>query len=130
MFDLQQAIYQHLSANSTLMSSVTDIYDAIPQSAVYPYISFGTSTTKPQDTECTRASEETIQLDVWSNYQDGISGIKKIIRLVEDALHHVELSLDNDVMAGIKVTLSKVVPDTEGISHGSIQLKALVEHGG
>ncbi|MER7874830.1 DUF3168 domain-containing protein [Streptomyces solisilvae] len=68
LWPLQQAVYAALTADTTLMSLVSGVYDEVPESAIHPYVSFGSVTELVDDAHDQRGLTTNLVLHVWSKY--------------------------------------------------------------
>lgn len=67
--ELQTAIYSALTNDTTLMSTLTGVFDiaAVPESQPFPYIAIGDSTEGPMNAFGRRGYEATLTLHIWSD---------------------------------------------------------------
>jgi Protein of unknown function (DUF3168) len=129
---LQKLVLDTLTADLGVAYVVGDrIYDRARPNATFPFISFGpTSVVLVQD-DCLEGRTETLQIDIWSTDQAGMLQAKQICDLVIKALNGLEAELEDGYATDIRVVLSQVITDPDGItSHGVIQIEALIDEGG
>lgn len=126
---LQAAIYARLVANAGVAALVSGrVYDITPLDAAFPHISFGPSDIVTDDQECINGRVETVQLDCWSRAQDGFRECKALVDAVKAALHDYSVNLSVGALASMRITLSQVFRDPDGLtSHGVVQVECLVE---
>jgi len=126
---IQKLIIQTLKADAGVGALVADrIFDRPTASVAWPYISLGPSDFVPSDAECFALREETVQIDVWSNYQGGLSEAKQICDAVKTALHDIDAEIEAGKLEDIRVTLVRVFPDIDPkVSHGVVSVTAQVE---
>jgi hypothetical protein len=129
---LQKFVFETLSADLDVAYVVgARIYDRARPNAVFPFITFGpTSVILIQD-DCLAGRTETLQIDVWSTDQAGMRQAKQICDLVIKALNGLEGELEDGYATDIRVVLTQVIADPDGItSHGIVQIEALIDEGG
>src|SRR5262249_7230122 len=65
---LQQALFARLTADSELLALLggTRVYDDVPQSADFPYLTFGQMAARDWSTASGLGEEHTVTLHVWS----------------------------------------------------------------
>jgi hypothetical protein len=103
------------------------IFDVVPPSPTYPYVSVGEGDTVGDDNSCFDASEVTIQIDVWSTAV-GWPEAKGIAAAIRTALK-AELDLDGFVNSVTTFRLCRFLRDPDGITrHAAMQFAFLVDH--
>lgn len=126
---LQKLIFDLLVASGPVGALVGDrIYDRPSISVTAPFITFGPSDSIPDDHECIDGRIENVQLDVWSEAQDGKRECKAIVDAVKAALHDAVGSLTVGALVTMRVTLVRVMDDPDGrTTHGIVQVEAVIE---
>lgn len=128
--ELQDLYLNTLKGNSAIMALVAGIYDRVPAKPYgkkTAYISFGADDSTENDAECITGREITTQIDVWS-VEPGKMECKTIVDLVRRALHRQPLTLTENALVDIWVTLVRVLTDPDGLTtHGVVQVTAMVE---
>lgn len=126
---LQVLVYQTLLANPAVSAIVAArVYDRPPAGAAAPYISFGPSDQVEDDADCLTGHVAALQIDCWSEAQDGMRECKALVTAVKKALHNLSGDLTTGALVSARVTLVRVMPDPDGITtHGVITLEAAVE---
>jgi hypothetical protein len=114
----QKALVATLKAHAGVSALVgSRVYDVVPVTAVFPYISLGPSSVVPDCADCIDGREEMVQLDVW----DRSSGLTHPCPAITDALclalHKVTLTLE-DLFANVEtnVTLMQAFLDPDGLT--------------
>jgi hypothetical protein len=130
-WSLQQLIVTRLKAHVGLTALITGrVYDQPPKDVAAPYISIGPSDVVEDDADCILAAVETLQLDVWSEAQDGKREAKLICDQVRAALHGYSAEPAVGALAGMRVALVRVFDDPDGrTTHGVVQVECLIEEG-
>ena len=85
---LQKAIHQRLSTDAALlglMSGAPRIYDDVPRSPTFPYITHGASTVRDWSTGTDEGHEHIVTLHVWSRGA-GRKPVHELLGAIEGAL--------------------------------------------
>jgi len=86
--ELQKAYYTALNGNITYNGSNVPVYDAVPESASYPYIRLAEFFVTPDNTKDTYISNVITQVDVVTAY-DGSFGGKKASQNISDQITRI-----------------------------------------
>lgn len=127
---LQKLIFDTLVASAAVHAEVADrVYDNVPETRVYPYLSFGPTQEIQDDAECIDGEAHAFQIDVWDRSQGRLVKAKKINGIVKAALHDADLVLpDPYALSFIRVTSTRSFLDPDGItSHGVVTVEAMIE---
>lgn len=103
----QAAVYDRLSANIALDNLVTSIYDAPPDTAMLPYISFGQTRSSHNDTKSFRGVVLSFEIIVWSS-RPGQMQAKNIMAAVDTCLHQTPLLVEGFDIIGFRLDQSLV----------------------
>ena len=122
---LQKTVFDALDGDSTLQSKVTDIYDFVPQSTAYPYVTIGDDTTTDNATKNLDGNEHTIMVHTWSRYR-GRKEVKDIMAIVYDVLHESSLTISG-AMNNMRFEFSDIIKEPDGLTtHGVQRFKTFV----
>jgi hypothetical protein len=126
---LQQAIYSALANDAALVSLLggARVYDDVPQSADFPYLTFGQTTTRDWATGTEAGTEHVIVLHVWSDAK-GKQQTHEILGVVFAALHDQPLSLSGHRLVNLRHEHSEArrEPDAETY-RGVVRFRAVTE---
>lgn len=128
--ELQDLVVALLRANAAVTGFVgSRIYNVVPSSAAYPYISFGPHDIVEDGADCIESGEHTLQIDVWSRPTDRSPiEAKQIVDAIKKCLHNSEAQLADNAMAEMTVGFRQVFPDiAAGTLHGVVRLTAIIE---
>lgn len=132
--ELIRAIFDRLRATSDVSNFIGQrVYDRVPdaQDVAFPYVSLGPSTAIPDDFDCMRGEEITIQLDVWTSGDAEAYGsvqARKLTGAIKKALHDVDITLTTNALVTLQHEMTRIIDDPNpAISHGVIQFTAQVE---
>ena len=126
-YPLQSAIYQALTANSTLMALVSGVYDRTPQNTAYPYVTLGAMTGVDWSTKTTTGMEYSVTLHTWSR-QGGRKEAAKIMESLHTILHQASLSVTGQTLVMIRFSSSEIVIENDGCTYqGIMKFTAFLE---
>lgn len=128
--ELQRLLVATLKGDAPIMAIANNVYDQIPTSpfgSKAAYISLGPVDSVEDDADCITGVSVTAQLDIWSRAVGSLE-CKNLTDLVRKKLHRASLALSDNALVDIRVTLTRVFRDPDGITtHGVIQVTAMVE---
>jgi len=121
----QTAVFERLVADADLSALVgSNIFDR-GKAEVVPCVTFGSSDFSPADLSCVSATDEALQVDIWTEDSGQLLETRKITTAVFNALHGQSLSADGFAFSAVRVALVRVFRDPDGITgHGVVQLEA------
>ena len=126
-FALQKAIYETLTADSTLMALVEGIYDRVPQDCAFPYISIGEAKIADWSTKTTTGTEQLISLYVCSR-EGGRKQAATIMERIHTLLHNASPAVDGQALISLRFVGSSIELESDGWTYrGMVQLRALLE---
>lgn len=126
VLELQGAVVAALKSYAPLTAIVgARIYDEVPTSAAFPYVSLGPTNEVQVDADCIAASEITIQIDVWSR----ANGAPESLRIAHEvSLALADLSLTINALSSIEHRNTRRFRDPDGITnHAVVEMAAVVE---
>ena len=127
-YELQGQIVTLLKASPELTALIGGrIYDRVPESPTFPYVSFGPSDEVSDDADCIDGFEVTMQLDVWSRAV-GFPECRRIVDAVRKALPEDGILLADNALVTFNHRISRIFRDQDGLtSHGAMTFEAFVE---
>ena len=131
---LQVAILANLVSQVSLqplLGNPPRVYDEPPLDLVYPFITLGSSQTRPYggqiDPVSLEATEHAISLTI-ASVSGGTEEVKTLLGLVRLALHGVALSLEDHRLINLRVTFADVFRAADWRStYGVLRLRAVTE---
>jgi hypothetical protein len=126
---LQKGIYQKLAADTTLTELMggVHIYDDVPQGTAYPYLTLGQSVVRDWSTATEKGQEHVLTLHVWSSAA-GRKQAKQIIQAIDEALHDVDLVLEDHSLVNLRFEFADARREPSGeVYHGIIRYRAVTE---
>jgi Protein of unknown function (DUF3168) len=114
---LQKAIVAKLKADPGVTAIIAGrVYDAIPNAAVKPYVSFGLFQLLPEHGDCLNGGEAIVTLDGWAAGPDTVQ-IKQLGTAVAKALDEAELALDAPQrLVEMTIEQTQYMRDPDGIT--------------
>ncbi|WP_072392089.1 DUF3168 domain-containing protein [Hyphomicrobium sp. CS1GBMeth3] len=128
-WELQKAVYGALVAEEDLVALLGGerIYDEVPRSAAFPYVSFGPSTVRDWSTSTETASEHLFTLRAWSK-AGGERETHVLLEAIRAALHEEALSLTGYRLVSIRHETSDVTRAADGETYqGIARFRAVIE---
>ena len=116
---LQTSVYNALTGNSSLTSSVTGIYDFVPENTSFPYVKVGDQTIVDDGTKDKKGSDFTLIVHTFSRYR-GSKEIKEIMSLVYDVLHESSLTISG-AMNNMRFEFSDIIKEPDGLTTHGVQ---------
>ena len=126
--ELQSAIVTKLKADSGVMAVVADrIYDNVPPTATFPYLSLGDSQVLPDDADCIDGTEIVFSIDGWSR-SISVPECKQLSKAVVAALDDQPITVSGyDVVVFILNSIS-YMRDPDGLTrHVAISFRILIQ---
>ena len=122
---LQKAVYDRLVTDPVLSGLITGVYDHVPQSARYPYISLGGSNVTDWSTKTFKGQDHRFELHIWSS-KPGHKEIKLLQEAVKNALDDVELVLDGHDLVLLRFEFGQLLFEQSGpLYHAVNRFRAL-----
>ena len=116
---VQTSVYNALNGNSSLTSSVSGIFDFVPESTTFPYVKVGDQTMVDEGTKNKKGSDFTLIVHTFSRYR-GSKEIKEIMSLVYDILHESSLTISG-AMNNMRFEFSDIIKETDGLTTHGVQ---------
>jgi Protein of unknown function (DUF3168) len=126
---LQQSLFSKLATDAPLLALLggARIYDDTPQTAVFPYVTFGQSIARDWSTGTDLGDEHTLTFHVWSRAK-GRKESHTILGAIRDALHDQPLTLDSHRLINLRHEFSDARRDPDGETiHGLARFRAVTE---
>lgn len=126
--ELQGAVVARLKSFAGVAALVGDrVFDEVPSTAVFPYISIGPSDEVDDSADCIIGSEVTFQIDGWSRAV-GFPEVRRMSNAVRAALNGQEFNLSTNALANLEFTSSRVFRDPDGeTKHAVLIFTASIE---
>jgi hypothetical protein len=127
--ELQRLLYSTLKADTAVMAIANNVYDHVPDNEYgtkTAYVSFGPVDTNEDDAECISGIEVTQQIDCWSKAVGAVE-CKALVSAVRRALHRKSLTLTDNALVDVWVTVTRVFPDPDGVTHGVVTVSCIIE---
>jgi len=127
--ELQVAIVGALKAHTALAAIVaTRVYDAVPPSADYPYVSLGQPQVLPDKADCIDGSITVYTIHGWSSDLGRSVEIKRIGAAIGEALDENEFTLNGHRVVIAQHEQTNYLDDPDGITkHVAVTLRFSTE---
>jgi hypothetical protein len=129
MLPVQQAVYARLTGDEQLMSTVTGVFDYVPEDDVYPFIVIGESVETPDNRLRGFGRQTVITLHVWTQYRGYSQGLAIAARVTE-LLDHQPLTLTGLAHIATRFEFSQTLTDPEppgNIRHVVVRYRVVTE---
>lgn len=127
LLSIQQAIYQILTADTTLMTKITGVFDQAPQDQAFPYVTIGEATSSPFRTMSRFGEEITITLHIWSQYH-GFKESNEILAELNRLLADQDLTVTGYDVVSCMYDFSETLRDPDGITrHVPVRYRIIVQ---
>jgi hypothetical protein len=125
---LQAAISDLLLGNADVASLVDDrVFDRIPSTPEFPYVSFGEFQVLPELAEGTDAVQCFVTLHSWDRFKSS-RATKGLARAIIATLHDRDLTIDGGAVQSLLLQSSRVLQDPDGLtSHGILVFEILTD---
>lgn len=128
-WELQKTVFSALNSGNITdyeSTSITGVFDDVPQGTAYPYIVVGEETAIDVSSKDKDIFEHTLTVHVWSQYR-GRRDIKVIMKQVHDILHDSSLTVSGGSMVNMRQEFQTTLLEGDGITrHGVIRFRAVV----
>jgi hypothetical protein len=126
--ELQSAILARLKVVPAVTALIDGrVYDQVPASAAFPYVSFGPTDELTEDTNCRNGFDISLQIDCWSRAV-GFPEVKRVSDAVRAALHDHDFTLTDNALVYFRHRQTRVFRDQDGLtSHAVLTFEAFVE---
>jgi hypothetical protein len=126
--ELQGAVVARLKSDSSVTALIsTRVYDPVPASPTFPYVSYGPETAISDDAECVTGFSINVQLDAWSR-QGGFKEVKEIADAVRASLHGYAFNLSTNAAVFFEHRITRNFRDPDGLTnHSAITFEGFVE---
>ena len=119
----QTAIYTELDAQLSV-----PVYDSVPQSATYPYVTIDYQDSSRANWLSDRKDEKTMYFAVWSDYR-GQKEVLSIMSELDTLLHNQRFTLSTGRIAKMQVLSKRTNRESDGVTFmGQLRLQVLLEY--
>lgn len=126
--ELQGSIVARLKAVPAVTALIGQrVYDSVPASADFPYVTVGTGDEVSDDTDCITGFAISLDIDCWSR-EVGFPEVKRIGEAVRVALHEHDFSLTDNAAVYFRHRVTRFLDDPDGITKRAAMIfEAFVE---
>lgn len=129
MLPIQRAIYGRLTGDSGLMSTVTGVFDYVPEADVYPFVVLGEATEIPDNRHGGYGRQTVVTLHVWTKYRGHSKGLAIAARITA-LLDHQPLTIAGLAHIVTRFEFSQTLTDPEppgDIRHVVLRYRVVTE---
>lgn len=124
----EPALALHKALLARLNTLSTPVYDAVPQSSAYPYITIDTMVAANIDALVERTTERFVYLNVWSESR-GAEEVLGIIGEIDALMNGVRLTLDTGSVVSVRVDQAATRRDADNVTYmGNVTLRIITQH--
>ena len=126
-YPFQTAIYNKLTGDSALMSSIAGVFDHTPEAQAYPYVTLGESSISDWSSKTTEGTEHNFTLHIWSR-EGGRKQAAQIMERIHTLLHQGNLTITGQSLVLMRFVSSNIVLENDGWTHhGVMRFRALLQ---
>lgn len=128
-FQLQVAVYAALIASGPLMAVATKVYDAVPASAAFPYVTIEAATGKDWSSKSFSGAELDLTIKAWSDKgKNGKAEVSSMLSLLHGLLHNAALTVTGFNLVLLQYAFSDTFEEGDGVTlQGVIRFRAVLE---
>lgn len=127
--NLQKRVYEALTSDTSVTGLLggANIYDAVPQTANYPYLTLGQSVDRDWSAGSDDGAEQILTLHVWSP-AGGKQQTHDIIEAIRTVLRNGPVAVNDDQLVSLRHEFSEARQDPDGETyHGIVRFRAVTE---
>ena len=123
-WEVQKAIFTHLSQNPNLKDMIADrLYDTFGPNTHFPYVIIGLGRYQPWSSKTFKGADHHFPIHIWSSYK-GQKEVKEIAELIERALTTNFPNLAHQHIVGLHIEQFHVQVDQENqLMHGVLKIR-------
>tara|TARA_R110000782_G_scaffold47256_1_gene104024 strand:+ start:7466 stop:7849 length:384 start_codon:yes stop_codon:yes gene_type:complete len=119
----QTAIYTQLNAQLSI-----PVYDSVPQSATYPYVTIEYQESARSNWLSDRKDQKIMYFSIWSDYR-GQKEVLQIMSELDGLLHNQRFTLTTGRIAEMQVLSKRTNREPDGVTFmGQLRLQILLEY--
>ena len=124
---VQEAVYDVLTGDTTLMGLIVGVFDEVPEGTRYPYVTIGEALEQPANSHDRFGRETVLTLHVWTDTRGFSKGTAITSRLVS-LLDHQPLTVAGHHHVTTRYEFSQTLRDPEPhVRHIPIRFRVVTE---
>lgn len=123
-YSLQKAIYEKLTSSTVLMALVSGIFDHVPQSSAFPYITIGEVVIHDFANLLKAGNDYQLNINIWSR-EAGHKQIADISEIIYGLLHNGNLAVAGKNLLIMRVVSNNMQLENDGATY-KVSLKLQV----
>ncbi len=125
-YNVQKAIYEKLTASSSLMSSVSGIFDYVPEDTAFPFIIIGDVKATDLSNLAKGGIEHRISVNIFSR-EGGKKQAASIMGILEGLLHNSSISVSGQTCVAMEFISNSIELENDGWTYrGVIDLRVIL----
>ena len=125
--ELQELVFAALKADAGVAAFTTQVWDSVPETRTFPYITIGEDDIVSADAECIVAGNHGFNVHVWTR-SVGRTESKNIAHAVKNALTTGDLALDEHALASLVYRSDFEIGDPDQLTgHRVVKFEARIE---
>ncbi len=125
-YNVQKAIYEKLTANSSLMSAVSGVFDQVPQDTAFPLVIIGDIRADNIANLAKNGIEHRIIINVFSR-EAGKKQAADIMGIIEGVLHNNSINVSGQTFVSMEFIESSIELENDGRTYrGTIDLMVIL----
>jgi hypothetical protein len=112
MLPVQAAVYGRLTADEQLKALISGVYDYVPETAAYPFVTIGEAIETPDNTVSGLGRQTVITLHVWTRARGHTPGLRVAARITA-LLDHQPLTITGSHHIATRYEFSQTLTDPE-----------------
>ena len=128
-WDLQTALWSALTGDAELVGALggARIYDHVPQSADFPFVTLGEIRTNDWSTQSAKGHEHFLTLHAWSRAR-GRKEVQAVMAVLDRLLDGAALTLQDHALVNFSLVFWDARRDRDGETyHGVMRFRAVTE---
>lgn len=113
---LQKAIYEKLTGNSALMALVSSVFDHIPQSVNFPYITIGDAIIHDFSNLKKSGNDYQLSIGIWSR-EAGHKQITDITEIIYGLLHNGTIAVTGKTLIMMRIVSNATNLENDGVTY-------------
>lgn len=124
---LQQAMYERAAADEALVAMVSGVFDEVPETKVYPYVTLGEAIEQPDNTHSNYGAKTDVAFHIWSDYRGYLEGNTIGGRLVE-LFDHQPLEIEGHRVVTVRFKQTTPMRDPDpNLRHVIVRFQVITE---
>lgn len=126
-YNLQKAIYEKLTGDSSLMAIVSGVFDYPPQSALFPFVTIGNIHSSDISNLASDVMAYSCDVSIYSR-EAGHKQTADIMEIIYGLLHNRNVSISGKTLVVVRCESSSIGLENDGLTYqGIMRLKVILQ---